>query len=936
MRTFTKKFLAFHLFGIFLAAWSFSGWGASKASLLPENPKCEYRVNPLGVDASKPRLSWTLAAKERGAMQAGYQILVATSIEKLAKGKADLWDTGKVESKESLHIVYVGKPLVSRQRAYWKVRVWDEAGNLTDYTKPAWWEMGLLSQADWKASWISRKPGDPVPAEKLFEEHPAPLLRKEFAVDKKIARARLYVSGLGYYEMRLNGQHVGDHVLDPGLTSYAKRVLYSTYDVTSQIHRGKNAMGAMLGNGWFNPLPLKMWGKINIRESMAIGEPRLIAQLVLEFADGSTQIIGTDETWKAGDAPILRNSIYLGEYYDARREQKGWDAAGFDDSGWKNAVLAEGTLGELRAQDAPPIRVTRTVKAVKVTEPKPGVFIFDLGQNFAGWARLKVKGEAGTRVKMRYGELLYKNGMLNAMTSVCGQIKRGGPDYRYDGVGLPQTAFQLDEYTLKGGAEEIFTPHFTFHGFRYVEVTGFPGKPALDAVEGLRLNSDVEPIGEFSCSNEMFNRIQQMVLWSELSNLFSVESDCPHREKFGYGGDIVAASEMAMFNFDMSRFYAKVVDDFSDAARANGGFTETAPFVGISDAGLGDGVGPIGWGTAHPLLQRQLYQYYGDRRVIEENFERTGRWLGLLNEKAQDFILDNGISDHESLVPKPRAVTGTAFYYFNARMRAEMASILGKSAEADSASALAEKIKTAFNEKFLQRESGKYDSGTQCCQAVALYMGLVPTEMKVKAIDMLVSDIQAHQGHLTTGIFGTKYMLDALTEAGRVDVAYNMVNQRDFPGWGHMLANGATTLWEHWEFSDNTFSHNHPMFGSVSEWFYKGLAGINPAPNAIGFDNILIRPQTVNGLDWVKASYNSVRGKIVSEWKRENGKLMVKIIIPANVSARISIPADDFDSVFESGQKASNAKGVKYLGKEGKAVLLVVKPGAYEFAVGGN
>jgi len=470
----------------------------AQATVSVSNLRCEYRQNPLGLDTPQPRLGWQLVSDHRAEFQTAYQILAASSAAKLARGEADIWDSGRVVSGESVHVVYAGQPLHSSQRVWWKVRVWDAAGRPSVFSQPAWFEMALLSRDDWKAAWIQRKSAGGVSEAQMFDDHPAPLFRKAFSLDKKITRARAYVSGLGYYEFRLNGEKVGDHVLDPGWTSYGKRVLYATYDVTAQLKRGRNALGIILGNGWFNPLPLRMWGRINPRDHLAIGEPRAIVQLVVEFADGTSQIIVTDESWRVGDGPILRNSVYLGEVYDARREQPGWDRVGFDDAHWEHAGPAtEPKLGPLRAQDAPPIRITRTLKPVKLAEPKPGVFIFDFGQNFSGWARLRVRGEAGTRVRLRSGELLYADGTLNGMTAVCGQIKGGGKDYRYAGSGQPKTAFQLDEYVLKGRGTEIFTPRFTFHGFRYVEVTGFPGRPTLDSLEGLRLNSDVVTAGSF-------------------------------------------------------------------------------------------------------------------------------------------------------------------------------------------------------------------------------------------------------------------------------------------------------------------------------------------------------------------------------------------------------------------------------------------------------
>lgn len=893
--------------------------------------KCEYRVNPLGIDAPQPRLSWVAESTTRGQRQTAYQILAATAPKILSSGQADLWDSGKVAADRMPLVAYGGKPLRSGQRVYWQVRVWDSRDKSSAFSQPAWWEMALLAPGDWQAKWIQRKPAGPIPKERAFDDHPAPLFRKEFVLEKSVARARAYISGLGYYELYLNGKRIGDQVLDPGWTTYSKRVLYSTYDVTKHMTRGSNTVGVMLGNGWFNPLPLALWGSINPREALTVGAPRVLLQLVVEFTDGSTQTTVTDPTWLVSDGPVLRNSVYLGEVYDARREPIGWNQAGFDDSRWESAELAhQPELGPLQAQESPPIRITRTLRPVKLTEPKPGMFIFDFGQNFAGWARLRVQGPAGARVRLRSGELLYPDGTLNGMTAVTGQIKDGGAQYRYDGAGRPKTAFQLDEYVLSGRGVERFTPRFTFHGFRYVEVTGFPGKPTLDSLEGLRLNSDVPPSGSFECSNELFNRIQTMVLWTELANLFSVQSDCPHREKFGYGGDIVASSEMGMLNFDMAQFYTKAARDLVDAARPNGGFTETSPYVGISDEGLGGQSGPIGWGTAQPLLLFQLRQYYGETRVLEQHYEATRKWVELLHSRAKDGILDNGISDHESLAPKPRALTGTAFYYFNVKLLEQLATALGKTADAAEARVKADQIKAAFNQKFLQPGTGRYDTASQACQAFALYMGLTPDGEQSKALEVLVHDVMdLHQGHLSTGIFGTKYMLQALTTLGRADVAYEIVNQRSFPGWGHMLEQGATTLWEHWEFSDNTFSHNHPMFGSVSEWFYKALAGIQPAADAVGFDKIIIHPRPVKDLQWVKAHYESVRGQIVSEWDQKPGRFSLHVRIPVGVTATVVIPAKAPSDITENRKPLDRVKEIQFLRMENGNAVLSLGSGDY-------
>ncbi len=906
--------------------------------------RCEYAENPLGIDVAKPRLSWILQSAERGQAQTAYQVLAATAPAVLARDQGDLWDSGRVESAESLGIAYAGPALHSGQRVHWKVRVWDRDGRAGDWSEPAWWEMGLLHSGDWRGQWIGTPGERPERPEDFYRDNPAPLLRREFDLAKPIRRARAYASGLGYYELRLNGQRVGDHLLDPAWTSYGKRVFYSTYDVTELLRAGRNAVGLMLGNGWYNPLPMKMWGRFNLREALTVGPPRAILHLEIEYEDGTRESIGTDTAWRAGEGPILRNSVYLGEVYDARRESAGWDLPGFDDGDWPVAVTVSEPVGPLQAQPLPPIRVTAALKPVAVSEPSAGVYIFDMGQNFAGRVRFRVKGPAGTRIALRYGELLYPDGTLNPMTGVTGQIKQPG----LGGPGAPDVAWQQDVYILKGGDAEVYEPRFTFHGFRYVEVTGHPGRPALDALEGQRMGSDVRQVGTFACSHEPFNSLQKITEWTLLSNLFSVQSDCPHREKFGYGGDIIVSCEMAMLNFDMATFYAKTVRDHADAARDNGGLTATAPFVGIADDGLAEGVGPIGWASVHPVLLWQLHQYYGDRELMAEQYEVAKRWVEFLESKAEDHVISVCIGDHETLAPKTVALTSTAFYYHNVDLLARIARTLGRAADAERYAALAKTIREAFNARFLEADTGRYDLATQAAQAFALYMDLVPSgELRGKSLEVLVRDIlDGHNGHLSTGIFGTKYMLEALTRLDRADVAHTLVSREDFPGWIHMLRGGATTLWEHWEFSDNTYSHNHPMFGSVSEWFYKALAGIRPAADAVGFDRIVIRPNIVGDLTWARGAYESIRGRVACGWRLADGKLELDVVVPVGATATVYVPVRPGSRVTEDGRpvagKAGTTDGASGIpgvlrtsitapGRE----VLQVQSGEYKFVVSG-
>jgi len=914
--------------------------------------KCEYSRQPLGIDAPRPRLSWVLHSDRLGDVQSACQILVASSLERLAKDEGDLWDSGKVESNQSQEkgdsphlperpegccaqmgtvpfFPYGGRALESRLACYWKVRAWNKAAEVSDWSEPATWEMGLLKQEDWQAQWLNDGKANPQKDEDFYREDPAPLFRKEFALSKAIRRARLYLSGLGYCEASLNGRRVGDRALDPGWTRYSQRVLYSTYDVTRQLVQGRNCIGVTLGNGWYNPLPLRMWGHLNLRDHLGVGRPRFIARLDVEFTDGTRQAITSDTGWKVSEGPIRFNNIYLGEIYDARKEPAGWDRPGFADAAWRQAAVAAEPIGHLGSQSQPPIRVTGALKAVKMTEPQPGVFIFDLGRNFAGWANLKVSAPAGTRVSLRYGELLHKDGTLNPMTSVCGQIKgkNVGRGAWGEGLGPPAIAWQSDTYIASGNGLESYTPRFTFHAFRYVEVTGYPGKPPLDAIAGLCLSADVQRVGAFSCSNDRFNRIQEMCDRTFLSNLFSVQSDCPHRERFAYGGDLAVTSEALLMNYDMATFYAKTVRDFADSAREDGMLTDTAPFVGIQYCG-------VAWAMAHPLLQRQLYQYCGDRRLIEEQFDASKRWLELVAARNPEFIVKDGLSDHEALAKAPAPGMVTPLYAASARTVGDLAAILGRADEAAKYQQLAANIRKAYLEKFFDKTSGKIGPGTQACQAYALYQNLIAPEQRAGAIQALLDDIRGPcQGHLSTGIFGTKFMLDALSREGHADTAYSIVNQNTFPGWGYMLDNGATTLWEHWMGGDNTYSHNHPMFGSVSQWFYHWLGGIQPDPEAVGFDRIIIRPQVVKDLNWVRSSYNSVRGKIASNWRRDGNRLLLNVEIPVGATASVYVPADKTRQIKVNGAPASQAPEVQFLRADRETTVYRIGSGHYAFEV---
>jgi alpha-L-rhamnosidase len=897
--------------------------------------KCDYKTNPLGIDAKNPRLSWILGSEKRGEVQTSYQILVASEIDILSESSADMWNSGKLNSRQSVHVVYSGKVLKSRQRYFWKIRIWDKDGQPSQWSEIAWWEMALLNRSDWQASWISDGKTISESDEELYKEDPAPLYRKEFFLQKRIKSARLYITGLGYYESFINGKRIGRNVLDPGWTNYSKRIYYSIYDVTEHLLSGLNCMGVTLGNGWYNPLPLRMWGHLNLREHFPMGRPRFIAQMQITYTDGSEELITSDQSWKYTEGPVLKNNIYLGEVYDARREIKDWSRVGVDEENWHPAKIVKENVGQLQAQPVQPIRITGELKVKNITQPSQGVYIIDMGQNFAGWASFRFNTPRGTEIQLRYGELLYEDGTLNPMTSVCGQIKgtrkdKNGMEYNTGGPGSPEIAWQADTYTAKGGGWEEYRPRFTFHAFRYIEITGYPGEFTPDMVTGLRLNSDVDETGTFSCSNQMFNDIQNMSQWTFLSNLFSVQSDCPHRERFGYGGDLVGTNEAIMMNYDMSSFYTKAVQDWADAAREDGMFTDTAPFVGIQYCG-------IGWAMIHPMLQLNLYKYYGNRSIIEEQYNSSRRWMELLINKYPEYIVNDGLSDHESINDTPAEQLVTPLYYHSAKMLARMAKILNRSSEEEQYDQLSENIKRAYLEKFFDKESGIIDPGTQTSQSFGLYLGLVPVENKEAALNYLVQNIvEKNQGHLSTGLMGTPFMLDVLCRNDREDIAYEIVNKRTFPGWGFMLKNDATTVWEHWEFSDNTYSHNHPMFGSVSQWFFNWLGGIQPAPDAVGFDKIILRPQIIEDLQWVETTYNSVRGKIASNWSKNDDNIMLEISIPVNAQAELYLPVREGDRVLESGMPITQAAGVDIVSQEQIEHIYKLGSGNFNFEIKGK
>lgn len=912
---------------IFCLMMPVSGKGSGYEVVAPQNLTCEYKQNPLGIDNVHPRFFWEISNAQRGTRQTAYQVILASHPSLLTASKADQWNSGKVQSSENIQVHYTGKPLRSSVRYYWRIRFWNEKDEPSSFSKTAWFETALLSANDWKGNWIYNGTDAPENEADLYGDIPAPLFRKGFRIEKEIQSARLYFSGLGYGEAYLNGKKISNDILNPGWTNYAKRVQYNTYDVTNLLTQNNNVLGVLLGNGWYNPLPLALFNRLNLRNILTIGQPKFIAQLLIRYKDGSQALIVSDESWTTGNSPILRNNVYLGEKYDARLEQEGWSTGKFNASSWKKAKLSTPPGGQLVAQIQPPVRITREVKPVNITEPKPGVYIFDMGQNFAGCAKLRVTGKEGTTVQLRYGELLHEDGSLNDRTTIACHIWEGS--YVKPRPGAPKNADQRDTYILKGKGEEVYNSRFTFHGFRYVEVTGFPGKPPIDALTGLRMNSDLEQVGNFECSNALLNQVQENTRWTFLSNVFSIESDCPGREKFGYGGDIVTAGEAYFYNYAMPGFYTKTVHDFRDDQRPSGGMPECAPDNHIYDEGLTPDTGPIGWMIAHPFLVDNLLHYYGDADLVKEQYEPVKRLTDFITSNAKDHIIDKGIGDHGTIAEKDLPVSGTAFYYYCTKKASEYAKVLGYTADETKYAALAAAIKDAFISKFLNKETGAVGKGTQADQSFALYYDLIPDAWKDKVLTYLETEVVKADEHTNTGIFGAKFLWNVLRQTRNDALAYRINTKETYPSYGFMIKNGATTIWEHWR---GRGSHNHPMYGSVSEWLFKSVAGITAGDGSIGFDKIVIRPFIADSLQWMKGSYHSIRGIIACEWKKmANNKVSMTVTIPGNTTAKIYIPQSDKTLIKEGGKSLESLEGIHEVLKEDNYSVVSAGAGVYTF-----
>jgi alpha-L-rhamnosidase len=910
---------------------------ATLAALVPARLRCEYRVDPLGVDSPHPRLDWILQPgnpTSRGLTQTAYQILVASSPDQLAKDQGDLWDTGKTASDQINQIAYAGKAFASNQACWWKVRVWDQAGAPSAWSPIAQWTMGILGETDWAgAKWIGAPDDGAAPAlDGPKAKYETVLLRREFTVKPGLKRAVVSVCGLGQYEMTLNGDKVGDALLTPGWTQYDKTCLYDTYNITTSLKPGANAVGLFLGNGMY----LLHRGRFSSNANMTnwFAPLQAIASIRLEYGDGSVENMITDDAWRCLSGPITYSSAYGGEDYDAQLEPPKWNKAGFDDSSWDKPHLLNGPGGTLKGLSCagPPIHAFASLTPVSQNEIKPGVTVYDLGQNASIMVQLKVRGPAGSAVRVLPAELLKEDGTADDFIFTANEDRK-----------LIRKPVWW-QYTLKGDGDETYFSKFFYVGARYLQVeltpaAGSSDLPTVDSLVGVVVHADSPAVGQFSCSNDLFNRIFTLVRWAQQNNLVSIVTDCPTREKRGWLEQDHLNGPALRYNWDMAALLTKVTNDMIDAQHADGLVPSTCPDYIHWNSDFGNSPE---WGSACVLVPWQQYKYDGDVNLLGRAYDMMKKYQAYLGSRAKDNIVSYGLGDWYDIGPghlgksklTPLALTGTSFYYEDTSILAQAAGLLGKTDDASQYAQQAGEIRDAFNKALFDPQTNQYGSregkhdkwGSQCGDSIPLVMGLADPVNRPAVLDNIVKDVQAKG--LTAGDVGYRYLLRALADGDRSDVIYSLNNRSDKPGYGYQLKLGKTSLTEGWNGSD---SQDHFMLGQINEWFYHDLAGIQDDPAGPGFKKIIIKPAIVGDLTWVKASYDSISGKIVSEWSRDGQNITLDVVIPANTTATICVPATDSNSVHEGGRPAAFSQGIKFLKMEGTYARYEVESGDYTF-----
>ena len=906
------------------------------------NLRCEARVNPVGITVTTPRLSWILESDKRGARQTAYQILVASSPGQLAKDQGDVWDSGKVASPETFNIDYAGSPLVSEQRCLWKVRIWDGEGKPSAWSASASWSMGLLTSEEWQGQWIgwdapradaeAARPADAKEVKKDSLFLPPPVqVRTGFHVDKEIKRATLHAAALGLTEIYLNGRRVSDDYFTSGWTDYHKRVYARSYDVTGMVRTGDNALAAVIADGWFSGHVLNardVYGK----------KPRVKAQLHLEYADGSSAVVATGPAWKAAVGALTEADFLMGETYNSQAETVKWCEPGFDDHTWAGVSVGSLINPMIEAHPGEPVRAIAEFKANSISEPKPSIYILDLGQNFAGVGRLTIKGAPGQKVTMRYGERLNPDGTLY--------------------TGNLRDARVTDTYTCRGGGEsEIWQPRFTYHGFRFIEVSGLTQKPSTDTVVGVALSTDMAEVGSFTCSDPMLNQLRNAIYWTLRSNYMDVPTDCPQRsERLGWTADAMISMRAAIFNTDVQAFFTKWLVDIADAQTKSGQFPPAAPArVGIFNS--------PGWEDAGVICPWTIYEAYGDRRALELAYPGMVRFIDYCEKRfgpglvppADLQIMDDWLNVSADT---PKDVFCLAYFAHSTQLMEKAAGALGKPEDAARFHALSGRIKEAFNREYVSDdgrikggelkagakaptragdgvvEDSRLKGGLQTRYVMAIAFDLLDSAKQKLAGDHLVKAIEERDWHLSTGIHGTKELMNALTKTGRNDVAFRLLHNDTYPSWGFFLKSGGTTIWERWngslpEANPSMNSFNHCAFGAVYQWMVENIGGIRSDGPAYG--KIIIAPQIDPKLTHAETRYDSIRGRIETRWRTHDGQLTLGVSIPPNTTATVLVPAAESSVVTEGGQPAGKASGVKFLRNEPGVAVFAVQSGNYEF-----
>jgi len=881
--------------------------------------RTEYKENPIGIDTRKPRLSWRITSEARGVVQSAYQVRVARTQPELLSGRGLVWDSGRIASDQSIHRPYDGPALESGARYYWQVRIWDASGNATDWSEPAYWEMGLLNQADWRASWI-----EPDFQDDINKPGPVPMLRRVFKLTGAIREARAYVTSHGLYEIQINGKRIGDQLFTPGWTSYNKRLQYQTYDVTSLLQKGDNAVGALLGNGWYR-------GEIGFRgQRNQYGERLgLLLQINVTYADGRQDYVTTDQSWKAATGPILMSEVYHGETYDARLEKAGWASTAYDDHDWTGVKLATYQKDTLIAPAGPPVRRIQEIKAARILKTPAGDTVVDMGQNMVGWVKLKVNGPAGTTVTLRHAEVLDRQG--NFYTE---NLRKAKATVRY---------------TLKGSGIETFEPHFTFQGFRFVAVEGYPGELTPESLTGVVIHSDMTPTSEFETSSPLINQLQSNILWGQKGNFLDVPTDCPQRdERLGWTGDAQVFARTAAFNMDVAGFFSKWLRDVAADQYPSGSVPFVIPdVIGAPNRPAG---GSAAWADAAVIIPWTMYLTYGDIRILEQQYPSMRQWVEYESKRAGDDYIwagDPHFGDWLAFATTrpdyPGATTSkdfiaTAFFAHSTDLLCRIARILGKDDDAARYADLFARIKKAFNREYVTA-SGRVGESTQTSYAVALQFDLLPDDVRESAARKLAQDVRDRK-HLTTGFVGTPYLCHVLSRFGYLDEAYLLLNRTEYPSWLYPVKQGATTIWERWDGQkpDGTFqdkgmnSFNHYAYGAIGEWMYRVMAGIEIDEAAPGYRHILIQPKPGGGFTSVKASHDSMYGRVGSAWQLKDGRFDLAIEIPANTRATVRLPGARLAEVTESSHPLSSTQGIISASQAESYVVIETGSGRFQFS----